>query len=81
MNIVDCSGLSEILKIEPRTLRELWREFPHFFAGQGKDARSARFDAGDVIRYLKEKNYKGKDYEHLVRREKETLENKVLDRQ
>ena len=73
MLIVDSIGLSEILKIEPRTLRDLWREFPHFFVGRGRDLRSVRFDAKDVIQYLKER-----DYEPMVRQKKKALEGEVL---
>jgi len=55
--IVDISGLAEVLLCSEHILRKTWREYPHFFIGLGGTARGARFDVNDVIRYLKERDY------------------------
>jgi len=58
MTIVDAGGLAEVLKCSIGLLRKVWREYPHFFIGIGRDLRGARFDVDDVLAYLKERgNY------------------------
>jgi hypothetical protein len=61
-SVLNYKDLAAILKISPETLRKNWRSYPHFFVGQGKDLRSARFDGMDVLDYLK----KEKKYEQLM---------------
>ncbi len=57
MLIVDAEGLAKELKCSKSLLRKVWREYPHFFVGVGRDLRGARFDVNDVLAYLKEGNY------------------------
>jgi len=56
-NIVDIDGLSDILSCSKSLLLKKWREYPHFFIGNGNDARGARFDINDVLTHLKSKCY------------------------
>lgn len=53
--IADIEGLAEILVCSKSTIQKRWREYPHFFVGLGKTAKSARFNVDQVLRYLKEK--------------------------
>lgn len=55
--IVNLDGLADILICSKESLMKTWRQYPHFFIGLGGDARGARFDANDVIDYLKERDY------------------------
>ena len=58
MSIVDAEGLAKELKCSISLLRKVWREYPHFFIGIGRDLRGARFDVDDVLAHLKERgNY------------------------
>jgi len=58
MSIVDAEGLAKELKCGISLLRKVWRDYPHFFIGVGRDLRGARFDLDDVLAYLKERgNY------------------------
>ena len=60
MFIVNAEGLAKELKCSISLLRKVWREYPHFFVGVGRDLRGARFDVDDVLNYLKERgNYYG----------------------
>lgn len=34
-----------------------WKEYPHFFIGKGKTAKSVRFDFNSVIEHLKKEEY------------------------
>jgi len=77
MNIVDSKGLCEILNVKHRTLRDFWRDLPHFFIGRGRDLRSARFDINDVLHHLKNRDYN----ECLVRQNQETLDLQILEGQ
>jgi len=54
--IVDIYGLATILKASHHTLRKKWREFPHFFIGDGCNLKGARFDVAEVIEHLKKKS-------------------------
>jgi hypothetical protein len=56
-NIVNIDGLADALICSKDTLLKSWRQFPHFFVGQGDTAKGARFDAEDVIEYLKARDY------------------------
>ncbi|MCP4116504.1 MAG: hypothetical protein GY737_14050 [Desulfobacteraceae bacterium] len=68
-HIVDIHGLAGVLLCKESTLDREWREYPHFFIGRGKDARGARFDVGDVLSYLKER-----DYNHAVQGERREIQ-------
>ena len=57
-NIVDGNGLAKAFKCSPSLIRKVWKDYPHFFLGEGRDLRGARFDLDDVLYYLKgERNY------------------------
>ena len=60
MLIVDAEGLAKELKCSISLLRKVWREYPHFFIGIGRDLRGARFDLDDVLTYLKERGNCGR---------------------
>jgi hypothetical protein len=51
--IVDIYELAAILKASPHTLKKIWRSLPHFFIGEGKTLRGARFIVYEVIVHLK----------------------------
>jgi len=59
IHIVDIYGLSEILLTSPNTLRKKWHRLPHFYVGTGHNLKSARFDVGDVIDFLKKEAQNG----------------------
>ena len=52
--IVDIYELASILKSSHHTLKKNWRKFPHFFIGDGRNLKGARFDLCEVIQHLKE---------------------------
>jgi len=52
-HIVDIHGLASILKASPNTLKKVWRSYPHFFIGEGRTLKGARFDVDDVLIHLK----------------------------
>jgi hypothetical protein len=56
--IVNIHGLSEVLCCSVATIQKTWREYPYFFIGEGKTAKSARFIVNDVISYLINRDYK-----------------------
>jgi len=60
MSIVDAEGLAKELKCSISLLRKVWRDYPHFFIGIGRDLRGARFDLDDVLAYLKERGNYGR---------------------
>jgi hypothetical protein len=60
MSIVDAEGLAKELKCSISLLRKVWREYPHFFVGAGRDLRGARFDVDDVLTYLKRRGNYGR---------------------
>lgn len=68
--IVDIEGLAQVLHCSGRTLEKQWQQYPHFFIGEGRDLRGARFDIGDVITYLKKRDYK----DAIPRQKKEDLD-------
>jgi hypothetical protein len=43
MEILNTAAMCERLQISRETFRGIWRQFPHIFAGTGRDLRSARF--------------------------------------
>ena len=51
--------LSDFLQIQASTMRNIWREFPHFYVTEASRKagclKGARFCKDDVLRYLKEK--------------------------
>lgn len=51
--------LADILQIEASTMRNVWREYPHFFITEASrksgNLKGARFSKDDVLRHLKEK--------------------------
>jgi len=55
--IVDITGLAQVLHCSDRTLEKQWQQYPHFFIGEGRDLRGARFDVCDVIDFLKQRDY------------------------
>jgi len=59
IHIVDIYGLAEILLTSPNTLRKKWHRLPHFYVGMGHNLKSARFDVGDVIDFLKKEAQNG----------------------
>ena len=68
-NIVNYKGLARILRASEHTLKKTWRSIPHFFIGEGRNLKGARFNVPDVIEYLK----KGGNYGNLERSEKKSL--------
>jgi hypothetical protein len=56
--IVDIRGLSTELMASRHTLKKNWRSLPHFFIGEGKNLKGARFNVPEVIEHLrKEANH------------------------
>jgi hypothetical protein len=53
--IVDIYELAAILKASHHTLKKNWREFPHFFIGDGCNLKGARFEVSEVVKHLKKK--------------------------
>ena len=51
--IADIRGLAKTLFASKHTLKKNWRKFPHFFIGDGRNLKGARFDVSEVIEYLK----------------------------
>jgi hypothetical protein len=51
--ILDRTGMEELLKIRPNTFKKNWRALPHFFVGQGSTLRGARFIKDDVMDYFR----------------------------
>ena len=58
LGIVNIHGLAEILICSKSTIQKTWREYPHFFIGLGKTAKSARFRADNVIKYSEKRDYR-----------------------
>jgi hypothetical protein len=71
--VVDVNGLAGFLQCSPFTLRKIWRSYPHFFVGQGRDLRGARFDVNDVLAFLKRR---GGNYGYMER-QKERVDSEV----
>jgi hypothetical protein len=56
--IVDIRGLATELCTSKHTLKKNWRSLPHFFIGEGKNLKGARFNVPEVIEHLrKEANH------------------------
>ena len=51
--------LSDFLQIKASTMRNVWREYPHYFITEASrksgNLKGARFSKDDVLRHLKEK--------------------------
>lgn len=56
-HIVDIKGLAQVLLCSESMILKTWRQYPHFFIGNGCTAKGARFDVNDVIDYLKKRDY------------------------
>ncbi len=71
--IVDIDGLAKVLKASRFTLKKNWRSLPHFFIGNGRNLKGARFDVSEVIEHLK------KEARHvsMERWKKESLDSKI----
>ena len=71
--IVDIDGLAKVLKASRFTLKKNWRSLPHFFIGDGRNLKGARFDVSEVIEHLK------KEARHvsMERCKKESLDSKI----
>jgi hypothetical protein len=56
--IVNINGLATELCASKHTLKKNWRSLPHFFIGNGRNLKGARFNVPEVIEYLrKEANH------------------------
>jgi hypothetical protein len=51
--IVDIKGLANKLCSSPHTLKKNWRSLPHFFIGEGRNLKGARFNVPEVIEHLR----------------------------
>ena len=54
--VTDLAGMAEILMVEVSSLAKVWRTWPHFFVGNGRTARGARFRPDDVLKFLEQHN-------------------------
>jgi integrase len=72
--IVNIYGLAAKLKASPHTLKKNWQNFPHFFIGDGRNLKGARFDVPEVIIYLKRKVWIAKFKHNNTQYKKEGLE-------
>lgn len=55
--LVDMKGLSKVLDCSVGTLYKNWRQYPHVYIGEGRNARSARFIVDDVLDFLITRDY------------------------
>jgi hypothetical protein len=51
--IVKTHELAMELKTSHHTLKKNWRNFPHFFIGDGRNLKGARFIVSEVVEHLK----------------------------
>ena len=72
--IVNLQGLAELLASSPHTLRKNWRSYPHFFVGDGRTLRGARFDFDDVLRFLKKRD---RAYVCLENKKQKNMDRKI----
>lgn len=56
IHVATLAEMCEILKIDATTGARHWRKWPHFFATDGRDGRSARFVPEHVIEALAQAN-------------------------
>jgi hypothetical protein len=57
-HIVNYKGLARILCASEHTIKKTWRAIPHFFIGEGRNLKGARFNVPEVIEHLrKEANH------------------------
>lgn len=61
--------IAEKLNMNENTVRKAWRSWPHYFAGTGRNLKSARFDLTDVINYLKNRDYADRELKEKERNE------------
>lgn len=71
--IVDIKELATELKASPHTLKKNWRSFPHFFIGDGRTLKGARFDVSEVIEHLK----KEADHVSMEKQNEKFMDRKV----
>jgi len=71
--IVNSNGLAKALVMSPNTLKKTWRSLPHFFVGEGRNLKGARFIVNDVIEHLK----KEANYDCVERSEKGSMDSQV----
>jgi len=71
--IVDIRGLATELCASKHTLKKNWRSLPHFFIGEGKNLKGARFNVPEVIKHLR----KEANHVSLERSQKEGLDFKI----
>ena len=71
--IVDIQGLATELCASKHTLKKNWRSLPHFFIGDGRNLKGARFNVPEVIEYLR----KEANHDSLERSQKEGLDCKI----
>jgi hypothetical protein len=71
--IVDIKGLANKLCASTHTLKKNWRSLPHFFIGDGRNLKGARFNVPEVIEHLR----KEANHVSLERSSKEGLDCKI----
>ena len=69
--------LAVILQIKVSTMRNVWREYPHFFITEASrksgNLKGARFSKGDGLSYLKRNSEKGKGSTKIAASERNSL--------
>jgi hypothetical protein len=71
--IVDINRLASELCASKHTLKKNWRSLPHFFIGEGRNLKGARFNVPEVIEHLR----KEASHVSLERSQKKSLDCKV----
>ena len=71
--IVDIQGLATELCASKHTLKKNWRSLPHFFIGDGRNLKGARFNVPEVIEYLR----KEANHDSLERSQKKSMDFKI----
>ena len=56
IHVANLREMCELLRIDESTGAKHWRKWPHFFATDGRDARSVRFIPERVIEALEQSN-------------------------
>jgi hypothetical protein len=72
-HIVNYKGLARILCASEHTLKKTWRAIPHFFIGEGRNLKGARFNVPEVIEHLR----KEANHVSLERSEKKNMDCEV----
>ncbi|WP_160713384.1 hypothetical protein [Halodesulfovibrio sp. MK-HDV] len=52
--IANLDEMAELVKMSKGSLAGVWKQWPHFYVGTGRNAKGARFIPADVIAYLYE---------------------------